>query len=100
MRRADFGKTPTPAHSTTEGPVYGEDQEYPAVGLALQGSKPNKAGEQIRKRAVNRHVTASSGGHRDLANTHAANVGKKAYATSGDKEKPVKHDAGARPVAK
>lgn len=64
MQRKDFGQTPTPAHSTTEGPVYGEKEQYPAVGPEFQGTpgKQHKAGQKIRERAVNRHQTASAGG--------------------------------------
>lgn len=102
MRRSDFGKTPTPANSTTEGPQYNEPSTYALVPPDLTGSlgKNHKAGKAVRERALRRDQVSKQGGHRDLANTHVANVGKKAYATSGDQEKPAKHDAGARPVAK
>jgi hypothetical protein len=102
MRRSDFGKTPTPANSTTEGPQYNEKEQYPMVGPELQGTpgKQHAAGQKIRQRALNRYETSKQGGHRDMADTHAANVGKKAYVKSGDEPKGRAHDAGARPVAK
>ena len=68
-RRSDFGTTPTPKHSTTEGAVYGEAEQHPMVGPELTGTpgKQHKAGQKIRQRAVDRYLTARQGGHRDLA---------------------------------
>ena len=98
MRRADFGKTAVPANSTTEGAIYNEPEVYASVPPDLTGTtgKQHKAGQKIRQRALNRYETARSGGHRDLANTHAPLVGKKAYKKSGSEPKPVAHDAGAK----
>lgn len=97
-RRSDFGNTPTPAHSTTEGDVYGEAEQHPAVGPELQGTpgKQHKAGQKIRQRAVDRFETAKKGGHRDLPDTHVPNKGKSAYKKSGVEPKGPAHSAGAK----
>lgn len=103
MQRKEFGKTPTPANSTTEGPQYNEPSTYALVPPDLTGSlgKNHKLGTSVRERALRRSEVSREGGHRDISDTHAPNVGKKAYKRSGDdKAKGPAHDAGARPVAK
>jgi len=101
MRRKDFGKSiSTPANSTTEGPVFGEKLQYPAIGPELSGTpgKQHAAGQKARQRVMRQRNVATAGGHRDVIDNHAP-AAKNPYKVDGDD--PIKgpaHSAGARPV--